>query len=206
MPIENLFVTKIYRAPLGGRGWRDLNAQLKRAALSMASDDVAGQQWSRENGYCGYTSYGSPVELAWHMPEFEVLHQRLNAHIKTFCSDLDYDLAGRPLMLDGMWVNILRQGGAHAAHIHPHAVISGTYYVDVPQGGDAIRFEDPRLAMMMAAPLRRPRASKENKSFITIAPKAGMLLLWESWLRHDVPTNASDHERISISFNYAQNT
>jgi len=55
---------------------------------------------------------------------------------------------------------------------------------------------------MMAAPPRRMRASREAQSFVSVAPKAGTLLLWESWLRHEVPINAAAAERISISFNY----
>ena len=30
---------------------------------------------------------------------------------------------------------------------------------------------------------------------------AGTLLLWESWLRHEVPINRAEGERISVSFN-----
>jgi uncharacterized protein (TIGR02466 family) len=97
----------------------------------------------------------------------------------------------------------MEQGGVHAAHIHPHAVISGTYYVILPKGAAAIRFEDPRLAMMMAAPPKKRAAARENRTFVTIAPKPGTVLLWESFLRHDVPPNGARGKRISISFNYA---
>jgi uncharacterized protein (TIGR02466 family) len=31
-----------------------------------------------------------------------------------------------------------------------------------------------------------------------------MVLLWESWLRHEVMASAAKGERISISFNYRQ--
>ncbi|MFY0614674.1 MAG: 2OG-Fe(II) oxygenase family protein, partial [Hyphomicrobiaceae bacterium] len=86
--------------------------------------------------------------------------------------------------------------------IHPHSVISGTYYVDVPPGSGAIRFEDPRHAMMMAAPPRKVRAKRDNQTFVTIEPKPGLLLLWESWLRHDVPVNNAEAPRLSVSFNY----
>ena len=88
------------------------------------------------------------------------------------------------------------------AHIHPRAVVSGTYYVSVPPGAGAIRFEDPRLALMMAAPARKPAARKENRTFHVVQPKAGTLLLWESWLRHEVLASKSSRERISICFNY----
>ena len=36
-----------------------------------------------------------------------------------------------------------------------------------------------------------------------VEAKRGMLLLWESWLRHGVESNRANGPRISISFNYA---
>ena len=56
--------------------------------------------------------------------------------------------------LDSLWVNLLKSGGQHSGHIHPHSLISGTFYVEVPSGSGPIRFEDPRLPLMMAAPPR----------------------------------------------------
>ena len=73
----------------------------------------------------------------------------------------------------------------------------------MPSGVSSIKFEDPRLAMMMAAPKRKFRARSELLNFIYRSPKVGDVLLWESWLRHEVPINMSDEERISISFNYS---
>ncbi len=201
--IEHLFATKLYTAQLRGPGTRSLNDQLRRAIDVLAAEDAAGQAWSERNGYLGYTSYSSLTDLTWRMPEFAALEGRLDAHVQAFATDLEFDLGGDSLGLDSIWVNVLEPGGFHGGHIHPHAIISGTYYVDVPAGARAIRFEDPRLAMMMAAPVRQANARRENKPFITIEPKPGMVVLWESWLRHDVPLNHSDKDRISISFNYA---
>ena len=200
--IDTVFVTKIYRASLRGRNAQRLNAELKSAILSVADEDLAGQRWSGDNGYKGYTSYASLADLTWRMPEFAALQEHLDAHVSEFAKELDLDIAAEALTLDSIWINVLQPGGVHGSHIHPNAVISGTYYVDVPSGAGAIRFEDPRLPMMMAAPARKSKARVENKQFVTITPKPGMLLLWESWLRHDVPMNAGEEERISISFNY----
>ena len=202
--IDTLFVTKVYRAMLTGRGQRRLNTEIKAAAEAIAVDDEAGRRWSREKGYKGYTSYASLNDLPWRAPEFAELVSHLDNHVAAFAKELDMDLGGTPLALDSLWINVLEPGGTHAAHIHPHSVISGTYYVDVPQGAGAIRFEDPRLAMMMAAPPRRPRARAENRSFVEIAPRPGMVLLWESFLRHEVPRNDGAEPRISVSFNYNQ--
>jgi uncharacterized protein (TIGR02466 family) len=200
--IEHVFVTKIYRTILRGKTVQALNSDLVRAAAVYAEDDVAGRNWSAQKGYAGYTSYASLNDLTWRSPEFAELKDLLDEHVAAFTKDLDFDLDGSPLALSSLWINLLEPGGAHSAHIHPHSVISGTYYVDVPEGAGPIRFEDPRHGFMMAAPPRKPKARRDNQPFITIEPKPGMLLLWESWLRHEVPVNKAVGQRFSISFNY----
>ena len=105
--------------------------------------------------------------------------------------------------LDSLWVNLLKGGGQHSGHIHPHSIISGTYYVEAPKGSGAIRFEDPRLPLMMAAPMRRPDAPPDLVPFVTVDPAPGLLLLWESWLRHEVLAGTGKAERLSVSFNFA---
>jgi uncharacterized protein (TIGR02466 family) len=56
--------------------------------------------------------------------------------------------------------------------------------------------------MMMAAPPRQKKAREENQPFVSLQPSEGTVLLWESFLRHDVPVNQSSETRVSISFNY----
>lgn len=201
--IERVFATRIYRGRISGKGARRLNQDLTRVIETLAVDDGAGRDWSDQHDYAGYTSYASLNDLPWRFPEFASLQGELDQHVKEFVGELEFDLGGRGLACDSLWVNVLEPGGHHAPHIHPHSVISGTYYVSVPKGAAAIRFEDPRHAMMMAAPPRKPKAHADNKPYLAIAPKVGDVLLWESWLRHDVPMNRADTERVSISFNYA---
>ena len=69
-------------------------------------------------------------------------------------------------------------------------------------GGGRLKLEDPRLPLMMAAPPRRTDADETSRTFVYLQPEPGSLILWESWLRHEVPPNAAKRERISISFNY----
>ena len=199
---ELLFATRIYRAPLGRRGSRGLVAELDRACRQIARDDRAGQTWAKQHGYAGYTSYASLDDLVWRSPEIAELARRLDAHVAAFAAEIDLDLGRRALVLDSLWINLLDKGGAHTGHIHPNCVVSGTFYVETPPGAGAIRFEDPRLGLMMAAPPRRTRARREHRPFHEIAPVPGTVLLWESWLRHEVLASRAKSPRISISFNY----
>jgi uncharacterized protein (TIGR02466 family) len=201
--IESLFVTRLYRAALSELGKALDSAELESSCVSIAEDDAAGQAWCNDNGYRGYTSYASLDDLPWRFPIFADLVEVLDKHVAAFANDLQFDLDGRELKLDSIWINILQEGGVHTSHLHPHNVISGTTYVTVPKGASAIKFEDPRLAMMMAAPTREADARPELRNFIYVAPEPGEVLLWESWLRHEVPMNMADEDRISVSFNYS---
>jgi len=197
--ILTLFPTRIYRANITDA---DLLAEIVAAAEVLSVDDEAGRKWCRDNGYPGYTSYASLDDLPWRFPAFKALAKQIDSHVKAFAKTLEFDLGGGKLAMDSYWVNVLPEGGFHAAHIHPNSVISGTFYAAIPKGASAIRFEDPRHAMMMAAPPRKKKATRDNQSFVSLQPEAGTLLLWESFLRHDVPMNRSEDERISVSFNY----
>ncbi len=200
--IRSLFATRLYRAALSELGTAPDPAELAEACYSIAEDDDAGNAWCEENGYPGYTSYASLSDLPWRFTLFQELVTLLDKHVQAFAEDLEFDLGDGKLELEDIWINILPEGGTHASHIHPHSVISGTTYVAMPDGASALKLEDPRMPMMMAAPTRRKTAREELRSFVYEAPKVGDVLLWESWLRHEVPMNMAEEERISVSFNY----
>lgn len=200
--IASLFVTRLYRAALSEQGKPIDPTEMEQSCLVIAEDDEAGQEWCEENGYAGYTSYASLSDLAWRFPIFKDLVKVLDNHVAAFANDLQFDLGEKKLKLDSMWINILPEGGIHTSHIHPHSVISGTTYVAMPAETSTIKFEDPRSAMMMAAPTRLKDAREEMRQFIYVQPAVGDVLLWESWLRHEVPMNMAEDDRISVSFNY----
>lgn len=107
------------------------------------------------------------------------------------------------------WANVNRRGDYHDPHNHPHAYLSGTYYVAVPEAEQslpdnrpdvrpgAISFYDPRGAANMTA----IRGDRQIEAEFTHRPQAGDILLWPAFLLHFVHPNLSDENRVSISFN-----
>lgn len=200
--IRSLFATRLYRARLSDHVPAVDPHELRASCYSIAEDDEAGQAWCEEYGYPGYTSYASLSDLPWRFPVFAELVSCLDAHVAAFAEALEFDLGDKGLELEDIWINILPEGGSHGSHIHPHSVISGTTYVAMPEGTSALKLEDPRLPMMMAAPPRLKAASEDLKTFVSVPTDPGDVLLWESWLRHEVPMNQAEDDRISVSFNY----
>ncbi|WP_018997811.1 TIGR02466 family protein [Hirschia maritima] len=204
MSIQSLFITQLLRDSFTQEsGWAELNTDLEQACLQVAEDDEAGQKWCDENGYDGYTSYASLNDLADRANAFSDLKEMLDAKANDFSTASYMDIGCAKWEMDSYWINILNPLAAHSGHIHPHSVISGTYYVKTPEGAGALKLEDPRLAMMMNAPGPNKDAPRSAQRFVYEKPEPGTVMMWESWLRHEVTANMGEDLRISISFNYS---
>jgi uncharacterized protein (TIGR02466 family) len=202
MGMRVVFSTLLYQAALGGAGAARLNRELLRECYQVRDADEEGRRWSRGAYPGGFTSYASLNRLHRMSSTFEELERRIRRHVRRFARQLDYDLRDRALEMTDCWVNIMPRHVAHGLHLHPLSTLSGTYYVKTPRGCAGIKFEDPRLPSLMAAPPRLAQARERNRQWVTLKAEAGRVVLFESWLRHEVPANPLEAERVSISFNY----
>ncbi len=200
--IQSLFPTFIYAASLTKESTLGLNKEIAKEAIRYSEIDEEGQLWSLKNYKGGYTSYGSISQLHKISTTFENLEKQINKHVRRFVKHLEMDIDPKELRMSSCWINIMPPDVNHSMHLHPLSVISGTYYVQTPKNCSAIKFEDPRMDSFMASPPRKHNAKLPNQRYHSLDPKAGQVVLFESWLRHEVPRNNSNKERISISFNY----
>jgi len=200
--IRAWFPTFIYCEPLMKSGLARFNDDLAGECRALRDFDKAGRDWSRRNYPGGYTSYASLNELHRFSSTFGGLERRITRHVRQFARTLDMDLRGREIRMTDCWVNIMPPSAAHSLHLHPLSFVSGTYYVKTPRGCPGLKFEDPRFDRFMAAPPRLFGARRANQGHATYPARAGNLILFESWLRHEVAQNRVEAERISISFNY----
>ncbi len=203
MTVHTLFPTQIYVAPLLTKGGAAFTRRLARSCRQVSADDRAGQKWSARRYPGGYTSYNSLPRLQQMLPLFEQLERHIDRHVTRFVKLLDFDLAGRVLTMTDCWLNVMPQQVVHTNHMHPLATVSGTFYVETPPGCAGLKVEDPRLDRYMAAPPRKSPARRANQTWVEFPAHAGHLILFESWLRHEVPPNQSKAQRVSVSFNYA---
>lgn len=199
---KSLFPTIVYQNALGGSNAARLNKDLLRECYIYRDLDEEGQNWSKKNYVGGFTSYASMNDLFDRSPTFSQLRSAIDKHIQTYAKQLQMDLEGGKLVMSTCWINIMPARVTHSLHLHPLSVLSGTYYVSTPKGTSALKLEDPRLSKFMAAPNKIENAKIENQRYVSLQPKAGDLILFESWLRHEVPPNTSQQDRVSISFNY----
>jgi uncharacterized protein (TIGR02466 family) len=132
---------------------------------------------------------------------------------RAVASHLTRDTAGRPAQPDwtvSAWANVNGPGDANICHYHPGWFWSGTYYVDDggvwtdnSLGGN-FEMLDPRgAAPAMHAPALTyaGEGGQATGPIEWIRPRAGLLVLFPSWLQHQVRTYRGTRERISIAFN-----
>lgn len=202
MTIRAWFPTLIYDAPLLPGDGAAFAAELLAECRRVRAHDVEGRRWCRKNYPDGFTSYASMNRLQKGFSTFMELEKRVTRHVRSFARRLEMDLGAASLRMTTCWVNVMPRHAVHSLHLHPLSVISGTYYVKTPRGCSRLRFEDPRLDRFMAAPPRREGCRPGNRHHVTYPVEAGRIILFESWLRHDVSSNTTSSERVSVSFNY----
>lgn len=194
--ILSLFSTTLYTGQLPSAAV--LNRGLLKDVEEHAKLDKMGREWSKTNYPGGFTSYASLSDMHHRTPGFAKFEELLHPHAKGFAKLEHWEMRGLTLKMTACWFNIMPKHTHHALHNHPQSVLSGAYYLSVPKGSTAIKFEDPRAGLFMNAP-----SKKRPSLFHEVTPKAGAFVLFESWLRHEVPPNQSGAPRISISFNYS---
>lgn len=172
-----------------------LNRRLWSDIKQVMSQDRLGRRWSKDHYSCGYTSYGSVDQLQHRFPSFGELEEKLSCEVEQFGKNQRWNTRGMQWQMTNCWANVMPEGVHHTSHLHPHATVSGVYYVSAPNRSVCLKLEDPRLPLMMSAP---PREVYER-----VTPKKGMFVLFESWMRHEVPPNESRSPRVSVSFNYS---
>ena len=99
------------------------------------------------------------------------------------------------------WVNINGKGNRNERHCHLNTSIflSGVYYVKAPKNSGRVRFYDPRGHLTQE--FLDYKYFYNGYSYHYIEPQENMILYFPCWLEHDVESNDSNEERISIAFN-----
>jgi uncharacterized protein (TIGR02466 family) len=191
--IHRLFTTEIFQGSLGLS--TSTREAILQTALKLPEMDQAGVKWCKKNYPNGYTSYSSLSKLHEQFSPFAKLKAKLDAKVQEYTRRLGLQFETGELVLSNLWVNVMPKNCYHAFHIHPLSVVSGTFYASVEKTASSpLRVEDPRAALFMASPPRKIQ--------VDLHPKSGDVILFESWLKHEVPPHQGQGVRVSVSFNY----
>lgn len=186
--IVPLFPTLIWKMQLSRDTYAPINDRIKAKLIELAeaaSDRAPGGKLQT-------------YQTLHRLPEFEELCDIING---AATGVLDFQkIVYESIEFTGCWANISPPGDGHRPHTHPNNYLSGVYYVQTQKGADTISFDDPRPQTNVIAPLTS-ESTDENAGQIHVTTRDGMLILFPSWLQHQVPPNESQVARISIAFN-----
>jgi uncharacterized protein (TIGR02466 family) len=99
-----------------------------------------------------------------------------------------------------LWVAEMTAGDEHRRHTHANSILSGILYLEIPKDSAPIVFTDPRPFREIIA-LPKLGDVPTNWENVIFKPENGLLLLWESWLAHEVPKTRNEGKRTTIVFN-----
>jgi len=155
--------------------------QTSRSGSSSRAYNELFFAWQRET----WEETGASVLEKY--PEFVQMTAVMKSAAATFLDMVGQRLPDEVEMFS--WATLHRDCMFHLPHTHPYNLVSGVYYARVPPGAGDIVFDDPR----------GPLPPFENRIIHT--PKEGDLIIFPSWLLHQVSPTFGDEERISFSFN-----
>ena len=102
------------------------------------------------------------------------------------------------LVITQCWANRNPKGSQHHEHVHPNSIISGVMYFQINEKLPPIQFSKDRQDGIKLNPEKYNHVNSES---FMLPCKPGELILFPSSLKHSVPTNHGEEDRISVSFN-----
>lgn len=183
------FPTSIWHAKLNDQ---KMNDELLATIMSLRTQGESGVQISNRMGW------QSPHKLHTR-PEFSALCKYVSDALQNVVSFYNAHDFVKPVITD-CWVNINPKFAYNSTHCHPNSYLSASYYVKVPADSGDLIFLDPRTQ------LDATRTPIKEATVFTAAeahykPEPGLLVIFPSWLLHQVEQNQGDDDRISIAFN-----
>ncbi|MFK8020979.1 MAG: putative 2OG-Fe(II) oxygenase [Pseudomonadales bacterium] len=154
---------------------------------------AAGSNKGCWRGHQSYQSWAAIQEFAiW---KLKAIHRHYLG-LGTSCRSLD-DLTDEAFEFE-YWTNVNEPGSGNSIHCHAKWHWSGVYYVQGKDTGAIEFFSQPYLNQNVSLGL------PFGQSF-TVEPSDGLLLIFPSYLLHEVLPNPSDKERVSLAFNVRLN-
>jgi len=141
----------------------------------------------------------------WHSNELlspapEDLDKLIN-DITVFSNDVCFRYLGIELKFGNFWININGKHDYNLLHDHQKSILSGVYYVDVPEQnmGDLVLVRPDNADYFLNGKVEE--VTMANSPVCVKKAVTSTLYLFPSWIKHYVERNESEKERISIAFN-----
>ena len=153
--------------------------------------EIEGIDWKSSHG-----NRQSDDTFVLDKPELKKIRKFIDIKVNKYVKDILG--SSDQLMITQSWVNKTTKGESHHEHGHPNSLVSGVWYPVIHDKLPPIQFKTP---MQRDVSLKVSKFNTFNGATFLLPLNKGELILFPSNLSHSVPSNQSDEERISLSFN-----
>ena len=190
--IQLLFPTVLQISDLSNEPEMNANLTSMVEEIRRRHGNSKPQSWACDL----YTTIGEP-EALFHWQELRPFCEIVLTKIRQFGSKFAYDVSQAEI--NECWVNVYESGHAQEIHLHKNSVVSGIYYLKVPEGSGPTMFYSPQSDVMLEP---RPGAGNQyNATVSAVPPVEGRLVVFKSSLRHAVMPGLFEGDRITLAFN-----
>ena len=132
----------------------------------------------------------------WRNEEFKDIKNFLGEAVNKFTTNVLN--SKQRLVITQCWANRNPKGSKHHEHVHPNSIVSGVMYFQINEKLPPIQFAKANQDGVKLDPIKYNHMNSES---FMLPCKSGELILFPSSLKHSVPINQGDEDRISVSFN-----
>ena len=191
--VYELFPDPIFHYKL--ENYKQINKELLNYILELQKKDKKGNNRSNRGG--------------WHSPNFDIVNpgppinfiNSFKDFLKHIIEDeIGWEYIPNKQRVVAMWAIINKKNSYNVKHNHQNCYLSSAYYIKKPENSGDITFYDPKESKTYRFPEVEKHTNYSAES-VTIKPEEGDLLIFPSYLYHDVGVNLSDEERVVVSFN-----
>jgi uncharacterized protein (TIGR02466 family) len=178
--------------------WDDTNIKLetiRELYQRLRDEDPNGRQLSNNGGWQS-TDFKDDDHK-----ELETLMNYILSVSEQCLGDYGY-ASGYKLKMDNLWFNANGKGHSNQIHTHSGSFLSGTFYVTVPNNASDISFyKNSNENYIIASAAHTKTHTVISGATCRYSPREGRMLLFPSYLPHEVLPSQIEQERVSLSFN-----
>ena len=191
--VHKLFPTPVFQFKI--KNYKDLNNELSQYVYDLKKNDEKGIQRSNVNG--------------WHSKNFQIekgnipynFIKTIHEYVKEVIVDgFGWKYVPDKIGVTEIWAIINKKNTFNQPHNHPNSYLSAAYYVKAPNNSGNIHFYDSNEIKKFNKPPTDNLTELSTTGF-SIRPEEGHLLIFPSYMYHDVGKSLSDEDRIVVSFN-----
>tara|TARA_B100000427_G_C15236849_1_gene475930 strand:+ start:49 stop:648 length:600 start_codon:yes stop_codon:yes gene_type:complete len=140
----------------------------------------------------------------YHQKQNNILYHIVKSAIKTHFSDKEIFKENLQIEISALWANINGKGNYNVSHIHPNSDISGVLWIKIPENSGVIEFTSPHMYNQFRERQIYKKKILDNAGIHPawyLTPIEGNIVFFPSSIFHNVNSNESEEDRISVSFN-----